>query len=370
MPFLMGGEIFHIEDLDAPMDKAFLALYAAYLSNHPYNWADFEKAALEFFSGETGANASAQDKFFTNFTIIWRRLFNSRRLDDAESLWEMALRPALIWESQHPDNFIHKGTPFYFWGGTSILKGDLDRGYALMHQAVEEDVRTTRDQFPNTPAFALVTLNYAKVDQFFRGWVLLQAELLIELIKTYCTSHGRQLSLDEFRNRFLLIPPNRDTVSLFAYTLARLLRLQNLPGYALRSDFAGQLEMDLLFDIILVIDAAIKAKNPDDRARFRAHIAFLSDRAGLGIRQHLSQLNTEFNRPNNFDSTLTAILDGSFRFNEGSVLSGLAGDLAIAYGLRNHAAHNVSSVSTIWERFSEIRQSLFNTLFLSVEVLY
>jgi len=368
MKFVVGGQTFDLYDLDASIDKAFLDLYAAYLSKHPCNWADFEKVAIEFFSG-TGANSSAQDNFFSNFTIIWRRLFNSRRLDEAESLWAMALRPALTWESQHPHNFIHKGTPFYFWGGTSILKGDLDRGYALMHQAVEEDVRTTEEQFPNTPAFALVTLNYAKVDQFFRGWVLLQAELLIELIKTYCTSHDKQLSLDEFRNRFLLIPPNRDTVFLFAYTLARLLRLQNVPGYALRSDFAGQLEMNLLFDMTLVIDAATKVKNPNHQGMFRSHAAFLSDRADLGLNwDDLGHVNGKFNE--DFDSTLAAVLDGSFRFNEDSILSGLAGDLAIAYGLRNHAAHNVSSVSTIWKRFPDIQQSLFNVLFLSVEVLY
>ena len=367
MKFVMGGRVFILEELDTAMNAAFLDLHRAYFSEYPLDWRNFEAAALEFFDG-AGASSSAQDAFFNNFTVIWRSLLNSGRLDEAESLWQMAVQLALTWERQHPGRFIHKGTPFYFWGMTAILRGDLDRGYALMHQAVEEDVRTSGSRYPDTPAFALVTLNYAKADQAFRGWVLLQAEFLAKLIKEYSVSYDGQLTLDEFRRRFLQNPPDRDTVFLFAYVLARLLRLKEVPDYALSNAFAAQLEMNLLFGIVLVIDSAIRAKNPA-KEKLIDHIAYLSRKAKLGLsKKQLRELNRRFR--SDFDSTLSELLDGRFRFADGSVPPVRATDLAITYGLRNRAAHDMSSVPTIWQEFRKICQGLFNVLFLCVEVLY
>ncbi|MBI4685265.1 MAG: hypothetical protein HY755_08695 [Nitrospirae bacterium] len=72
----------------------------------------------------------------------------------------------------------------------------------------------------------------------------------------------------------------------------------------------------------------------------------------------------------NFDGTLRLILNGSFQFNDRTNLSKAGADLAVTYGIRNHGAHKVTSVSTIYLQFKEIRQRLFNTLFFAVELLY
>jgi hypothetical protein len=368
MEFVIAGKVFRVEDLEPTLDKAFLDLHGAFLSNRPYNLAGFEKAALGFFS--RGTDLSAHDKFFNNFTILWRWFLDGRRLDEAELLWEKALQPALTWEKQNPGSFIHKGTPFYFWGMTAILKGDLDRGYALMHQAVAEDARMTGNQFPDTPAFAFVALNYTKVDQAFREWLLLQAGFLNNFVTTYCSSCSRKLRLEELRTRFLSDPPSRDAVFIFAYALARLYRLSRVPTYALASPFAGQLEVNLLFDLSLVIDAAIKAKNPNPKTwRFSELAEFLSQRSSLGIsKAQLDEVNGEF--INNFDQTMTALASGTFTFKDGTRPSKLGSDLLVTYGVRNHGAHNVSGASVIWQQFENILQSLFNILFLCVETLY
>lgn len=367
MQFVMGGQVFTLEDLNAQMNGAFIDLIGAFFSDHRCGLNEFESKADQFFT-ENDGNIPIQDKYFNNFTIIWKRFVKQGNLENAESLWQLALRPALKWESQHQNRFIHKGTPFYFWGMTAILKGDIDRGYILMHRSVQEDVRSSGHQFPGTPAFAFATLNYGKVDQAFREWVLLQAQFLDKMIKTYSDSFNKNLDLETFHSKFLASPPNIDVVFLFAYALARFLRIDKTPNTALSCDFAGQLEMNLLFDIALVIDAAIKAKNTN-QWKFIDHAAFLSRKSGLGLnKKRLVYVNKQFS--NNFDTTLTQVLDGAFTFTDGTTLTAPATSLATAYALRNHGAHSVSSVATIWRRFLEIRQNIFNTLFLAVEFLY
>jgi len=367
MRFIIGGKTYQIEDLGDLLNEAFLELHAAFFGNDYCSLPEFENSALEFFS-QHEADADSHDKYFNNFTIIWQRFLREGRHDEAESIWEMALSPPLKWEHHNQGKYIHKGTPLYFWAMTSILKGDLDKGYTLMHQALKEDIRTSGEQFPKKPGFFFVTLNYLEVRQAFRGFVLMQAEYLSKLIENYCTHHARQLTLEQFQGRFLSNPPNPDTVFLFAYTLARFLQLEKTPQYALLSDFAGQLEMNLLFDVSLVIDSTIKSKN-QNRWKFIDHMALLARRGNLDLnKRKLQSINRAF--ADDFDATLQALLDGTFTFNDGSGLSAIGQDVAITYGLRNHGAHSVSSVSTIWRQFQGIKQGLFNTLFLAAELLY
>ena len=119
----------------------------------------------------------------------------------------------------------------------------------------------------------------------------------------------------------------------------------------------------------MVIDASIKAKNPNQKY-FSMHALHLSNQAGLGLseQQIKNEANSSFT--NNFDQTLEDLLDGRYQFADGSIPSGLSADLLIAYGLRNFGAHQITSVPTVWRRYPEIRQALFNIMFLTVEVLY
>jgi hypothetical protein len=68
---------------------------------------------------------------------------------------------------------------------TVLLRGDLDHGYLLIHQAVLEDIETSGQPRPNAPGYALVSLNYNRVEQAFRQWVMAQAEFLNVLLDNY-----------------------------------------------------------------------------------------------------------------------------------------------------------------------------------------
>ena len=53
--------------------------------------------------------------------IINNTFFPRELWHRAEDFWRRAVQPALDWEMNHPGRFIHKGTPFYFWGMAVML---------------------------------------------------------------------------------------------------------------------------------------------------------------------------------------------------------------------------------------------------------
>jgi len=365
MQLVIGGRSLTLNQLGNPLDNAFIALHAAYFGNQALDWQTFSGAALQFF--DTNPAPAAHDQYFNNFTIIWSEFLGARRYTEAEYIWEMALEPALQWEQAHAGHRLHKGTPYYFWGMTALLRGDLDTGYLLMHQGVEEDRLTHGQNAPDTPGYALVSLNGDKPDQAFRPWVLAQAAFLDERIAGYNHTHGRGLTIQSFKQRFLNTPPSTDAVFLLSYTIARLRNLARLPVHATASQFAGQLEMNLLFDLTLVVDAAIKAKHPN--SRFIEHAETLLRIAAQPLTNaELREINGAFN--NDFDATMQGMLGSTYRLSSGNVLNGFQCDVAIAYGVRNYGAHDVASPPAMGDRFPDIQQAIFRVLCATVERLY
>ena len=311
MRFVMGGRVIEIESIDAALDDVFVDLHASYLGRDAFTLTRLEQTSAPFFASTSG-RADLHDKYFNNFTVIWQNLLSAGNYDEAERVWDLALTPALAWEAANPGKFIHKGTAYYFWAMTAVLRGDLDKGYVLMHRGVKEDIRTTGQQIPDTPGYAFASLNFGKVGQAFLAWVLDQARYLDKRLTNYRAVYGRALTLNEFKARFLQGPPNADVTFLFAHTVARLMKLSAVPKDTLQTQFAAQIEANLLFDIALVIDAAIRAKNPT-KGTFIDNAGHISVAAGapLTIKQ-LQEINTAF--VTGFDNTLAALGSGGFSF--------------------------------------------------------
>ena len=364
---ILGGREIIISALGQPIDAAVDRLHAAYFGQLPLPWEEFETAAQAFFD-TTPANWSAHDAYFNSFTVIWRTILNAGNFEHAEHIWKRALQPAQRWEQANQQGRIHKGTPYYFWSMTALLRGHVDRGYLLIHQAVQEDVITHQQQSPKTPGYALVSLDYDLVDQAFRQWVVAQAEFLGRLLENYNTTYGRTLALRDIKRRFFDVPPSPETVFLFTYTLARLMQLTDVLNHVARNPFAGQLELNVLFDVTLVIDSAIKAKNAP-KWQFIDHAECLLNAAGPALTNaQLRDISGLFKT--NFDSTLQAALNGKLSLQDGTLLDRVQSDVALAYGLRNYGAHNTGAASTVWNRFPELQQGLFRTLFTTVDYLY
>jgi len=368
MEFIIGGQTIHIVSLDPCIDDQFIVLHAAYFGSEALNWDSFVASANDFFNIYPDPMSGFHDKFFNNFTVIWRSYLQARNYDAAEHIWSKALSIAFVWESNNPGQRIHKGTPYYFWGMTALERGDLDKGYALMHQAVTEDTLTHGCIYPESPAFAFASLNYAEPAQAFRDWLHKQMLFIDSFQNRYSAQYSRQFILDDFKNKFLNNPPTVDIGFLFAYTVARLMHLAEVPDHALASGFAAQLEANLLFDLALVLDGTIKSKNPGEW-KFSKHASFLLQTLGEPLTDNeFGEVNQAFQ--NDFDKTLATILNGTFTFSQTKSLSPAQRDVALAYGMRNRGAHDVTAAPTVWTKFTEIQQSLFNVLYLTVDFLY
>ena len=369
MRFIISGQTIEINSLASDLDKSFISLHEAYFAQGTVNWDEFESAAQAFFDSHPDPKQSSHDDYFNNFTIVWRRFMAARNYDEAERIWQMALSPALSWEVENKGQRIHKGTPYYFWGWTALQRGDLDKAYALMHLAANEDIQTSGQKYPDTPAYAFASLNYEKAFQAFGGdWLVNQMRFLDSRQNQYSATYNRPFKLDDFKSKFLQTPPSVDIGFLFTYTVARLMRLLEVPAPALLTSFASQLEANILFDLALVIDGSIGAKNAG-KWGFIHHAEFLLGAVGQPLSEaQLGEINQAFNA--DFDKALGDILDGQFKLSDNTPLSTAQRDVALAYGMRNRGAHDVSAAPTVWNRFEEIEQALFSVLYMSVDYLH
>ncbi len=366
---VVSGQEIHLSDLgDQDLGAAFVGLYSAYWGTGAYSWSDFETAALTFFGNPSGSPDFERDnRFFRNFAPIWERLVRARQYEEAERVWEHSLDAPLKWERANPGQYIHKGTPYYFWAVTAAEKGDIDKCYVLMHRAVEEDSRTEPELFKTFPAYTFVTLNPQPNQAYLHG-VLRQAQYVQTKLNGYCQSHQRRLAFGDFQRRFLEAPPSIDSVFLFTYTLARVMRLGFAPEHGLTTKFVSLLETQLLFDFVLVIDVAIFHRGSPSW-KFSEHAKYLAAKASQPLADaHVREIKAAFD--NDIDRALGELLDLTFTLSDGTKLTPLQRDLAVSYGLRNFAAHKVTFVGVIAERFREVEQAVMNTLFAAVEYLY
>ena len=363
----IGDQQTSLTCLDPNLDAEFDRFYQSIFAPPQPDASAFDAAASHFFDLEA-ASAEAADAFFNNFTPLWRLLLDQGRFFDASSLWDWALRPASDWETRNQRR-LHKGGAFYYAGMTAILSRDIDGGYLFMHRALEEDLASHGVFSPTTPAYSLVTMDSSRVDQAFGSWVSAKAEFVSAELGSYRAAYGRGLDFAALHARFLARPDLRDAAFLFSYSVARLLRICQIGPETFSSAFGGQLAVNLLFDVALVVDALVRPLVPATQWRFIDLAYALSSNAGLGLsRQNLEEIRRLF--VSDFNGTVVKCLDRTMALSNGTTLSRPASNLALAYGCRNRGAHDVSSVTAFRERFDDARAALLHTVFLAVEVLH
>jgi hypothetical protein len=370
--FKIGEQIFNLADLGKDMNGQFLKLYASHYSAQVLDLDNFKREAQSFFD-HNKRNFDLHDSFFNNFTIIWRTFLNQGRPKDAEQVWSSALQIAYDWEDRIKGTRLHKGTPYYFWGITCIINGELEKGLLLMHQAFEEDKKTTGTPVPKSAAYSFITLDYDKVEQFFRPKVIEMAQFIEKQLQVYYNIREGTLTLAGFKSKFLQEPSLIEVVFYFVFVLFSLKRLLEEIDKRLRENvFSSLLQTSTIFTLCLILENIIKQKNTTQYSKkptFYNHLIFLSSKATLNLdEQKTKELNNAFN--NNFSDTLNNLLNSRFKYQDSTTPQPIEEDLAVAYGFRNFGAHKIEDQPMVYKTFNEISNRILNSLFFSIEKLY
>lgn len=371
-----------ITSLGEQMDSCLKELFTKFFLNFATPYPEFMhgsyndlKADIHAYFDNKIDNPPGHDFLFNNLTIIWNNYQNIGRLGEAQLFWQDILNIVLEWE-QKRQRRIHKGSLFYFWSQTAILQGQFDKGFFLIHSAYEEDVLTIKSELPGTPAFKTVSLDYSTKDNFLFGLVEAWANYLSGFIHNYQKMSGSNFSLDDFRNRFLNQPPDRETLFSFTYTLARFFDFNyHIPQTIITGNFASLFELKALFDLVLVVDSLIYsslASPGNNDWGFKNLAKHLLIESGIKndvgiIRGQLEEINQA--SKNDFERTVNLLLDQVYVYNDGSHPSRLECDIELALCLRNFSAHKIGSFPVIRDRYNGLLQSLFNVLFFAVETL-
>jgi hypothetical protein len=331
--------------------------------------SDFRVFADTYF--DQNQTTADHDKFFGAFTPIWLDLIRRRHYFKAIKIWQFALGLAVDWQRRNRPSKIHKGTPYYFLGVTAILNNELENGFLAFHQAMKEDQRLAGRRTPEAPAYWFATLDSSRQNQFFKLKVEQMAMYLSERLEEYSTNRGGSLRVQDFRRRFLRLKKLREEVFYFVYLMFKLKKLVKETHKVYKKNiFSSLLHAKLLFDFCLISDKVIENKNPAHSSR---HLSFWDEMMFLSSpniallsfnRRKLSTINRDFER--NFTTTMYDLLLGRYHLS----LSDIEKDFAIAYGIRNFAAHKIQNQKVLYNRMIELAQSILNTLFFTVEKLY
>jgi len=346
---------------------------------------DVRREAVVQAASEWFAQGGDSDQFFhaflaPNFVIEPRWPLGS---------WETALAAAGDWERAGPTRRVHKGSGYYWAAVRDIVRGNIERGFVYMHAALAEDRVNTQQSFPSTPAYLFVTLDSEGAEQFFKAQVDAYASYVEAKLERYRRSGRGALTLPEFRGRLLAQPTAlSDALFVFVYTVARLWHLRSeddIPVDVYGSDFGAVLFGGIALDLCVSVEHAAKRstngsvrlqalrkawKEPARKPSTFIHVAGVLARISGTLTLSKADLRTiigDFN--SDFDQTVRALLNTTYRLGGRRTLTPREGDVAIAYGIRNAMAHSVRNEPVMAERSREIEDRLFFLFFTAIECL-
>ena len=363
-------QIISIFDLEERINQAFENIFISFFNDKPINWKLFEEYTIDFFNLES-VMGNEHGYYFNNFTPLWKYYLSYNYFQKAEELWEIVANIAINWEKNKYPQKIHKGTVYYFWGVTSILNKNIDKGYALIHKAFEEDRRESNIEYPDTPARALITLNSEKIDQYFYQWVNEKSKYLKKLLENYRSKYDRKLTYQQFNEKYLKSIPNINATFSLSYLIARLVTIMDIPKYVFDNTFSNQIYLDLLFKITLLTENTIALKNPSEAKKiyYGEHLKYLAQNVEINItKEEYGELKKVESK--NYVKVLNDINNSDYTFKNGRILSKTEKDFIISYLIRNYAAHNIDPLYILSTSYKDIEQSIFNIYFLAIECLY
>lgn len=319
------------------------------------------------------------DRFFNRFNLFWTtiakdkqnlKLRNYKRI---KHVFDNLLGIVNEWEEED-NSKIHKGTPYYYYGMASIINGDLEKGFSLIHQAAEEDRRYNRK---DTPAYYFILLNSTKANQLFYPKVYHVSELLKDLINKYQEKHGMSLDITALRERFLSNSDYIEESYLFVYCIFKFnWFLEEIHINFRKNHYASYIESSLIFDICKVCESVLKkiyeGRNTTNKEWLLPKLFDeLCDDTGVGLIQNdFDQgLNNDRKEMCGFHTTILLLLNEAYIFKNLPVPNEDIGyNLGMTYILRNFGGHDIKEMDIIYDNFEEIFKRVLFTFFYIVEM--
>lgn len=319
--------------------------------------------------GQEGYNA-----MFHSFTPTWRNSLANTRFFDAAQLWRQVLAAVNEWEKRNRVG-VHKGTPFYFLGGSLLLSWNIDIGYQYIYSAIRED-RLSGAQagvphsYRKAPAYMFASLVDDRKNWFYDGVLLLRARIQMYL-GDYITKTRSSFSLQDLDTRFLQNDAFEVPKLFFTYVIYELLKQDMLwkdPNSD--NDFLRMKNRDRIFDLCLVVDKTLSIRFPTAGDISQGVFEFGRHGGFLNISDHNpGDLNGALNprvagrRPAPDPNVVVpALLGGTITYHGNPVAEQFRW-LLLAWHLRNFGAHELSPVPILSDQFAEIVGALMNGLF-------
>lgn len=321
-----------LKNLDKQMDDCLSKLMVDFFQseNHLFRainqnlMQNFEKDVFDYLDRRYLDNQedlfTLQDFLFNNLTVISKQYIELRLYRDAEEFWIRILDIVNKWEDSRKLR-VHKGSIYYFWAEIALFTNEVDKGFFLIHKAYLEDCETHGGNTPGTPAYKTVTLNMEDKENMLYGYVLELWDFLGTCISNYNKEHNRTLTKEQIYSKFISNPPSPDILFSFAHSLARINQLMKFHFNITQSSFAGLYELNILFDLTLIIDNLYYSKIPVPKIRkewgfgkilkqllIDSHMEKSED----PINQNLKAINDSIE--NNFDATIKSLYDKTFQF--------------------------------------------------------
>jgi hypothetical protein len=363
--FARGSFKIELWPLPGGMDSAYDAFYLQALESL-IQWPDFD-AAVETFLG-TRPDSVAMDHFFQNATGVWQLYVERGAYQRADGFWEGVL-DAVVRAEGKGGGPVHKSAGYYYWGWNSLQCGDVERGLALIHEALAEDRRTYSAQWPSTPSAAIVALGEGSHPaSWWVGAQIIAIDRGLELAKA-------KLRVADLRKRFFHVTDPANTF-LFLQAHASLLRMIGTPAAHRENGFVGRILLGHFLNMAVALEKACAAKSGSS-GLFMDQAVCLSKK--LGGKLHLpvpktggliGAANINKKQKANANDTLTDLLDGKATYDDGSPIAGIDLPLSIAYVLRNVGAHHSDAPKVVSDRPDELRVAMLVALGLCVEAYY
>jgi hypothetical protein len=314
--------------------------------------------------------AGVTDYLFNGFTLASIPLMFAGANVASSSIWLEVCKEVWRWESSHGKK-VHKGTPYYFLGGTYILCGNLDAGFLFVHNAIEEDKRLAQttgnpNGYKRAPAYMFASL-IDDPNNFLYDLVREMKHEVENYIGSYVNTIRGTFDFQTFNTKFLENEELEEEKFMFVYNLETLIQQKKLSRAELvNNEFSRLRNLDIIFNLCLLVDKVLQQRF--GKEYISQNIVELCRTEGWISQNDLENLRTQIDFNNQPDTIIPKLLPLNLTYNSQPLPKELS-CMLVAWRLRNYGGHNLKGQSVLVNNYPDIIMVLMYALMIAINKL-